>query len=635
MDQPVDLYLEEAEAAAEMGHFDDDWLASAPSTPQDIQPMVKRRRLHHKSGPQHPGWRELDARQGRELDARQEGTSAGPPSPPLAEQVPAAASVHRAHSSVDALPTSAAAKPLGSGKPAELHAAADDPQQVLPWTSEAVKQFEALGPTDGRRKYFLVFRHLRSWIDLTSRCIASTTSDQGELLMLRAYRDWKRLGKPLQNQIVHQYISVIQPPAQIVEYMVEQWGGSKAREGVRLKTSGVLLTYIGEWGVIPPEQFQHKFSPGSSVDDLCSWLQLHTSVKSLWADLQANVQKCVTDLRLDSWSVCLEVCTQSWAEGVLRLHGHAFMKLNHGRFYMPHKDYLSFRGAEAHRSLSVFGQQARASIGFAGHYYVTAPKVGQVCHASNVKAFVDYQVAPFWVWNLVSAGKMSPHNAQGEFVRLGRGVQRNLADLQTMVQARQNLRVHAHAEAVREAHRRNQFVFRTFTKVDEWLKKYSQGVWPRKPFLVLVGRSGLGKTEFVRGLFPRDSLLELNCSGIAAIHLTGFDPEVTRGILWDELPAQVLLANRKLFQHPPVWVDLGHSPTAAHIKKYWLNDCLSVVASNTWMHELDEMRSVDRDWLMANSVLLEVHEPMWVAQKERETVADESLTPISRALTFL
>eukprot|EP00974_Lingulodinium_polyedra_P111547 10788296-Lingulodinium_polyedra.AAC.1 len=51
--------------------------------------------------------------------------------------------------------------------------------------------------------------------------------------------------------------------------------------------------------------------------------------------------------------------------------------------------------------------------------------------------------------------------------------------------------------------------------VEQWKAKCGCGFWPRKKFLVLEGKSGLGKTEFARDLFGVDQTLELNCSGVA------------------------------------------------------------------------------------------------------------------------
>ena len=45
----------------------------------------------------------------------------------------------------------------------------------------------------------------------------------------------------------------------------------------------------------------------------------------------------------------------------------------------------------------------------------------------------------------------------------------------------------------------------------------------RKAILVLDGPSGMGKTEYVRSLFLRDALLEINAGDMTTLCLPGFD----------------------------------------------------------------------------------------------------------------
>ena len=133
-------------------------------------------------------------------------------------------------------------------------------------------------------------------------------------------------------------------------------------------------------------------------------------------------------------------------------------------------------------------------------------------------------------------------------------------------------------------------------------------------FLVITGPSGLGETEFVRSLFSFGAVFELNCAGMKHIVLTGFRAQKHQCIFWDELPVEVVVHNRKVFQHPACWVDLGHSPTGSHVARFWLNDAVSIVATNKWGEDLQGLKSYsDRCWVEANSVVLEVKEPMWLA----------------------
>ena len=157
-----------------------------------------------------------------------------------------------------------------------------------------------------------------------------------------------------------------------------------------------------------------------------------------------------------------------------------------------------------------------------------------------------------------------------------------------------------------------QRVFRQLNSVRDWMARYGSGCHARKPLMVLTGPSGTGKSSYVRSLVPRQALLELNCSGVRHVHLTGFDPLGTRLIFWDELPAATVISHKKLFQHPPVLVDLGQSPTGAHVRSFWVADALSIICSNTWLLELEELPPADREWLTANTIIEQINVPMWV-----------------------
>ena len=115
----------------------------------------------------------------------------------------------------------------------------------------------------------------------------------------------------------------------------------------------------------------------------------------------------------------------------------------------------------------------------------------------------------------------------------------------------------------------------------------------------------------MRKLFPLGAVLELNCAGVQYVCLPGFDAHVHRCLLWDEAGPKLVANNRKVFQHPACWVDLGHSPTAQHVVRIVLNDCCSVIATNSWHSELAKLPAEDQNWLAANVVVFDVQKPLW------------------------
>ena len=147
--------------------------------------------------------------------------------------------------------------------------------------------------------------------------------------------------------------------------------------------------------------------------------------------------------------------------------------------------------------------------------------------------------------------------------------------------------------------------------------EYARGMWRRKKFLVLEVKSGVGKTEFVRGLFGPDKTLELNCAGIGAVNLRDFKPLEHKVVLWDEASPELVLGNRKLFQCPPCWIDLGHSATGSFVYKVWVNEALFVIVTNRWASALEELVREDRGWVQANQVRVHVTQPLWLERTRR------------------
>ena len=156
--------------------------------------------------------------------------------------------------------------------------------------------------------------------------------------------------------------------------------------------------------------------------------------------------------------------------------------------------------------------------------------------------------------------------------------------------------------------------FKTFDVVASWLAANYQTVASRRKFLVITGPSGVGKTEFVRSLFPENSILELNGGCLEHINLEAFDMQRHHCILWEDLPAAAVVCNRRVFQHPSSWIDMGRCPPGQRSMRYWLNDAVSVIATNRWGEDLQALSShSDACWLEANSVVLQVESCMWVA----------------------
>ena len=148
----------------------------------------------------------------------------------------------------------------------------------------------------------------------------------------------------------------------------------------------------------------------------------------------------------------------------------------------------------------------------------------------------------------------------------------------------------------------------------------------RKKILVLAGPTGTGKTEYVKSLFGSQNVLELNAAGMQHPCLRSFDARTHSCILWDEAEAFLIAQNRKLFQCPASFVELGFSPTGNLTYPVMVNKAVMVVCSNRWDEQLAELEKDDRYWITGNSVVVRSEERLWA------TAAKSSKGASSRAL---
>ena len=174
---------------------------------------------------------------------------------------------------------------------------------------------------------------------------------------------------------------------------------------------------------------------------------------------------------------------------------------------------------------------------------------------------------------------------------------------------------------------------REIKEIETWKKENTKPMMRRKKMLVLAGPTGTGKTEFVKSLFGPEHVLELNAAGMLHPCLRGFDSDVHTCILWDEAEADLIAQNRKLFQCPACFVDLGFSPTGAMTYSVMVNKAVMVVCSNRWDEQLNLLDKGDRAWILGNSVVVHVDKPLWVMEpksRDGDDVQDSgavALTP--------
>ena len=148
--------------------------------------------------------------------------------------------------------------------------------------------------------------------------------------------------------------------------------------------------------------------------------------------------------------------------------------------------------------------------------------------------------------------------------------------------------------------------FRGHPKIDEFIMQYRAAKeaaprW-RFKFLLLRGRTRMGKSQKAMSLFGIKHTLIVNCQGLeSALPSLRLVSEDTRCIVFDEISAKQVLANKMVFQAGPWPVTLGQSACGQHAYSLNLYAMPMVCCSNdfqtTTAHGLSEDAAA---WLEEN-----------------------------------
>ena len=522
------------------------------------------------------------------------------------------------------------------------------PLEIDPFWKEFLDS--GLEHMDPAARYNKCYYKLRSWL-FANRFSFEKLAKRRALLgstLLKATTGWRQLPKWSKRLVVGHFLEASKAPPEVRTAYLKTWPEADpdvmdaAETVVAKKAKSLLLTYIGTWGLLP------AITIFANNDDkaLRPWRELvkelrdTAALKQLWEEFASMCRKAASFLGDISWACCFEICMETYiTERKLRVHGHFFLRRSTSRIDLRGMDaLLEFQGLPPQVSEMLSKHTRSLAATWQGAFYCQCPKIGGLFSAGNVVPFIGYPVNGDWVFNLVQQQKIEYDDAKELIVKCGRGIGRRLQDLNAWRQARAEMEQMAYVKAAQSAHAAANREWREIPKILTWKKENTRPLMRRKKILVMVGRTGTGKTEYVKALFGPESVLELNAAGMLHPCLRGFDPEIHLCILWDEAEASLIAQNRKLFQCPACFVELGFSPTGAMTYSVMVNKAVMVVCSNRWDEQLQLLDKGDRDWILGNSVIVHINEPLFVTeplagQGDEPDPAPVALTPSSSRLS--
>jgi len=472
-----------------------------------------------------------------------------------------------------------------------------------------------------KRKVVLFYKNYWRWVQ---RQMDDCGDDEGEQQRLRVHWRWRGKSFETQMRLAKSFETNGnggELASWMVEYLKKKIAGRVNRGNRFLDTRTVLLTWQGDWGLWPDVEVTDE---ALSADDeearyaaiaaVVVRLRATGRASALWDEFKSAVERWTTKFYLAATGYALELCTQTLvSQRVVRAHLHLFLRAA-GKLRILTPECFKFKDSLPVKSGLYSSAQAGSGRGGnnAGMYYVQAPKIGGVLTGGSLSPFRDYLVNGDWIMNLVQSNKMTYTVAREELIKSAKNLTRLLPCLDRWWQEKTRLSLKSEMVRVTEEINSSRRPFKVLPEVQAWILTHD-AVRMRYQFLVLVGGSGLGKTQFAKGLVPVGAALELNMASAPEPDLREYDARRHALILFDECTPQQVLRQKKLFQCPPVEVGLAASATSCHAYQVWVHRKLFVICSNVWHYELSKLKIDDAQWLQANSVVVHVTEPLWLA----------------------
>jgi len=389
----------------------------------------------------------------------------------------------------------------------------------------------------------------------------------------------------------------------------------------RFRTRGCLGTWNGKW-LAEKQEWKQLLKDHPEYDDLREALHGCPPIQALAKDFDAFLKARCERLNYDKWSWQFELSTHSEDEG--RLHIHAFWHSNNDRCHGGFQEAWAFAGCKP--LLKHCSARGKAMQRFLdrGHYYCQTNKIGWLLRGSNYCKYEAFAVEQRWVIGLWQLRKLSHAEAKYEIIQ-ARGHTKTYLNEISYVEAREE-DIAIQQKKAEDQKRLAHLVkpFRTILDVELWKLQYKsdQTGGPsasRFKFLVLNGPSCYGKTQFAKSIYGEKETLLVPCQGVVQPNLKDYVNTKHKCIVYDEISSKTIVKNKALFQANTDGVLLGQSMCNEHSYWRYLYAVPMVVSCNDWLEE--ELEAHEREWLIANSIVYQVHRKLWL--DDGEDVGDD------------
>ena len=302
-----------------------------------------------------------------------------------------------------------------------------------------------------------------------------------------------------------------------------------------------------------------------------------------WPALEAWAKERAKTLSARAWAACLEETDPHHARGgPLRFHGHAYFYWTDGvGLYRRELSDLKFRDIWPRvDKCAVRKDVTPRTAACHGLWYVTVMKAGTRHSGTNYKPWVHYKPNKTWLQDLWDGDKlthdqylnlsMSFRTGHPSRKRDAEEVRRSECDAAARKLVDEELAILKENSPLRE--------FNVFPEVERFVAAFRErGRW-RRPLLVLVGATQLGKSFLARAVLRRlceildvESFLEVTVEDDETLDFSGFMVNQHAGVLFDGVAdVRNLLRHREVLQGQPKVTKGGKSRTMIYAYEYTL-----------------------------------------------------------------
>ena len=505
--------------------------------------------------------------------------------------------------------------------PEREHRVLDLSKEKFEPTAEEFLTLHFFRRLDGAQQYNWVYDRLRAFYvkhvhprTLTLDKFRAHNSLTGAQRQKEGRSAFKELTSAEKATVARSWLLASTPPKHIANFVDARFITEKTGFVGTIKTKGVLLTWMFPRSSADVSSVVDDEEP-TALRELVRRLRLLASVQTLWKEFQQHAQSCLRLSGGQDVAVCLEVCPDTWeTKGGVQLHGHAFLKASTGELRAKNLSTFEFQATKPHLSQTVGGVlcSSTSRTSWAGFFYCCIlEKSGTLFSEASKLPFKGFLVQPNWILNLVQSRKLEIDIARTLLVQCV-NASRHVKELEAH---ERHLEEEAVQKAQAEAYRLLGATLKqqkTYEEADAFVKQFAAPAH-RYKFLVLSGPSRVGKTAFARSLCTSGfETLEVNCASGAEPDLRAYRLSKHDLILFDEIQAQQVADQRKLFQAQSAPVQLGCSATNCHSYEVFVWRKKMVLASNNWFSSLAAASDADRAWIVANSIVLVIDQPMWI-----------------------